>query len=245
MDKFNLENPTYYTRDAVNGILSPKTTTDKEYLFGNAIATTSTDALALLNNTDALVGTTVQMSPRLRFRGSAWDTDDAVSRTTDWIIENLPVSGTTVSSQLRFGHSLAGGSYTYPFYLDNVGNINTTANLKLPTTSSTAGQIQINGNRYFHAYSPVQPNSNLFIGYNAGNFTMSGTEYQASYNIGIGYYSLQMLTSGKYNSAFGNNSLSKNQSGNNNTAIGNAALYGTTTASENTAVGCSSLSSPP
>jgi hypothetical protein len=76
------------------------------------LTTTSTDGLVLANTSPALVGTTVQYSPRLRFRGTAWDTDDAVSRTTDWIIENVPASGNTVSSTLYFRHSLDGGGYT-------------------------------------------------------------------------------------------------------------------------------------
>jgi len=42
----------------------------------------------------------------------------------------------------------------------------TSGNLKLPTSTSTVGQIQINSVRHFHNYG-----SNLFIGSNAGNFT--------------------------------------------------------------------------
>ena len=38
-------------------------------------------------------------------------------------------------------------------------NLNTTDN-------AGAGTININGNRYFHAYSPVVADTNLFIGYN-------------------------------------------------------------------------------
>jgi hypothetical protein len=85
------------------------------------LGTTSTDGLVLANTSPALVGTTVQYSPRLRLRGTAWDTDDAVSRTTDWIIENVPISGNTVSSTLYFRHSLDGGAYTYPFTLTSGG----------------------------------------------------------------------------------------------------------------------------
>lgn len=88
-----------------------------------SLATTSTDGLFITNATAATSGVPVQMSPRLRFRGNGWDTTSSVSRTTDWIIENLPISGTTVSSQLRFGHSLAGGSYTYPIQFASTGSI--------------------------------------------------------------------------------------------------------------------------
>jgi hypothetical protein len=94
-----------------------------ETIVKNALGTTSTDGQVITNNTLAVIGTTVQMSPRVRLSGSAWDTDDAVSRTSDWIIENLPATDNTVFSTLRFGHSLAGGSFTYPFGFRNNGSI--------------------------------------------------------------------------------------------------------------------------
>ena len=46
MEKFSLENPTYWSRDAVNGIIYPRVSTDKETLFNDAnIYSNSTDAL--------------------------------------------------------------------------------------------------------------------------------------------------------------------------------------------------------
>lgn len=430
MEKFGITNPTYFTRDAVNGIIQPRTSTDKEYLFNNKqiysnsddaliknlsfyksrgtyaspsvittgdylgeivgyghdgtnyirsgsirfksrgtigtnrvpsqiefwistdvspsvetsavtitsstginssygfitsgnyqglrnnIGATSSDSFYVANETASLVSTPVQMSPRLRFRGSAWDTDDAVSRTSDWIIENLPATGNTVSSTLRFGHSLAGGSYTYPMTLDSTGamrllasvfvgsgaifsntndaygffspgystrgnlikrdiadaystltinnaNASSTGNIldlqwqgvnrisftkngsiNLNTTDALgAGTININGNRYFHAYSPVVADSNLFSGYNSGNFTMTGTIDQASYNVGVGRLTLNAITTGSRNLAIGNVALAYNTSGSDNVGIGNQALFGNISTSNNVSIGSYSLGS--
>ena len=63
--------------------------------------------------------------------------------------------------------------------VSDVGDITATSgNLKLPTTTSTVGQIQINSARYFHNY-----HDNLFVGKNAGNFTISAG---GDYNVCIG-----------------------------------------------------------
>lgn len=84
-------------------------------LIQSALTTTSTDGLSLENETAATNGAQVQISPRLRFRARGWDTDDSTSRTFDWIAEVLPVAGATVSGTLRWGYSLNGAAYTYPF----------------------------------------------------------------------------------------------------------------------------------
>lgn len=293
--------------------------TDTSYLpttVLTGLTTTSTDGYLLTNTSPALVGTTVQMSPRLRFRGSAWDTDDATSRTSDWIIENLPATGNTVSSTLRFGHSLAGATYTYPMTLSNAGTITiqghfygadgavfgngvstsrgyfqvgTTASgnlinrniadayttqtinnahasstgnildlqwqgvnrisftkngsINLNTTDNAgAGTININGNRYFHAYSPANAlDTNLFVGSGAGNFTMGGTGDQGGSNVGIGKATLQPNTTGYWNTSVGNYSLRYNQTGNENVAIGAEALNINVSGNKNTAIGTYSL----
>jgi hypothetical protein len=119
--------------------------------------------------------------------------------------------------------------------LDVNGNIN------IPTTSSTVGQIKINANRYFHAYSPVVADSNLFVGYNAGNFTMAGTGDQASYNTGVGRDTLKSLTTGYSNSAQGMYALRNNTTGSYNSAQGMYALQNNTTGSYNSAQGHSAL----
>lgn len=89
------------------------------------IVTTSTDAVWISKSTNATVGVPVQMSGRVRWTGSAWETTGGTPQTVDWIIENLPVSGATASSILKFGHSLNGVAYTYPMTLTSAGDLTT------------------------------------------------------------------------------------------------------------------------
>ena len=284
----------------------------------NNIITTSTDSLIANNATAATSIVPVQMSPRTRYSARVWNTTGAgSSETSDWIIENLPTSGTTPTSLLKFGYSRNGGTYTYPMTLYSSGTVQFTnnlfsgANIYLPTGSSIqatsyperftlttgtattassisrntadaysafainnanasstgnildlqwqgtnrisftkngsinlnttdalgAGTININGNRYFHAYSPVVADNNLFLGYRSGNFTMAGTGNEASYNIGVGAYTLLNLTTGRSNLAFGVSALQYNSSGGFNVALGVSALEQNTTSSNLTAIG--------
>uniref|UniRef100_A0A832G865 Peptidase S74 domain-containing protein n=1 Tax=Ignavibacterium album TaxID=591197 RepID=A0A832G865_9BACT len=113
--------------------------------------------------------------------------------------------------------------------LGNVGN--STANI---------GVITKNGNRFLHNFAPNgSEENNLFIGLNAGNFTMGGGQYtwSSSYNIGIGSSSLGALTTGTSNTAIGCRSLFSNNDGSNNTAIGYGSLYNNIDGSFNVAVG--------
>lgn len=77
----------------------------------NGIATTSTDGLLLENSTVSTVGVPAQYSPRIRFRGHAWDTDGSVNNTEDTIIEIRSVSGTVPYNQFVISQSYAGGAY--------------------------------------------------------------------------------------------------------------------------------------
>jgi hypothetical protein len=86
----------------------------------NGKASTPTDGLLLTNTTAALVGAQVQMGPRLRIHGAAWD---SATVNTDWAIDALPAAGTPITSTLRFGHSLGDAAYTYPATLTNAGNL--------------------------------------------------------------------------------------------------------------------------
>jgi hypothetical protein len=101
--------------------------------------------------------------------------------------------------------------------------------LKLPTTSSTVGQIKINSVAVFHTYG----SDNVFCGPTSGNFTLSG----AGANCGIGTGTLVSLTSGDYNVAIGRNSGTKISSGESNICIGNSAGSEIATASDNTCIG--------
>jgi len=85
---------------------------------------------------------------------------------------------------------------------------------------------------------------NLFIGENAGNFTMGADAIlpeDASYDIGIGDSVLGANTTGGYNVALGNFALGDNTTGGYNVALGNFALGNNTTGGYNVALGNSAL----
>lgn len=86
-----------------------------------ALAVTPTDGGVLINTTAATGGATVQMAPRIRFRGNAWDT--SASETVDFTIENLPATAATPTGTFRVGYSLNGGAYTYPFSMTSAGAV--------------------------------------------------------------------------------------------------------------------------
>ncbi len=114
----------------------------------------------------------------------------------------------------------------------------------LNTTSSSLGVIMKGGNRFIHDFAPSGTSGyNTFVGINSGNFTMSGTGSQSSDNTGIGFSSLQSLTTGYYNTAVGVSSLYSNTTGYYNTAVGLSSLGFNTTGYHNTAVGTFSLGS--
>lgn len=109
--------------------------------------------------------------------------------------------------------------------------ISTAGNLKLPTTSSTVGQILWNNIPYIHAYGGDGLggiyDSNIFVGKYAGNFTMT-TGVNFGGNVGIGYKALNAAVSAGSNLALGTKALvllkgSPGTSGNSNVALGNGA----------------------
>ncbi len=79
---------------------------------------------------------------------------------------------------------------------------------------------------------------NTFLGINAGNFTMTGSE-----NVGIGRQALSSETSGADNVAVGAFALPGNTSGTNDVAVGAFALVNNTIGSENSALGSFTLAS--
>jgi len=113
------------------------------------------------------------------------------------------------------------------------------------TTSSDVGVIYKDGKRFIHNYfGPGTNGGNLFIGEEAGNFTMasSGQAYHTQQNVGVGFRALYSLTTGYNNLAFGTNAMKSMTSGPYNTAIGNDAMANSTGASWGTAFGTSAMS---
>jgi hypothetical protein len=106
-------------------------------------------------------------------------------------------------------------------------------NILLPnTTSASVGNVLKGGNRFLHNYG----SDNMFVGKNAGNFTLTGNA-----NTAIGEGTLSQNTSGASNTALGRGALTSNTTGNNNTGLGLSALLFNTTGSSNTGVGFNAL----
>ncbi|MGH9444034.1 MAG: tail fiber domain-containing protein [Thermoanaerobaculia bacterium] len=109
-----------------------------------------------------------------------------------------------------------------------MGTLSLDGNLRLPTTSATAGVVYVNGASFIHSFGT----SNTFIGIGAGNFTMTGGNNTAS-----GYGAFFSNTTGIQNTATGLSALESNTTGSDNTATGVHALIDNTTGSDNTATG--------
>jgi hypothetical protein len=111
-----------------------------------ALGTTSTDGLVLTNTTAATVGTTVQISPRLRFVTNAWKSNSvADSQETDFILEALGVTGTAATTgTFKISSNNNGAGYNNRFQIESNGIVTipgtfavTNLGAGLPTTSST------------------------------------------------------------------------------------------------------------
>lgn len=109
----DLRNGTWGVSTSVTGLTVTK----------DAIAATPTTALTLRNTTDATGAATVQMSPRMLFRGNAWDT--AATQTVDFFLENLPATAATPTGTFKLGFSRNGAAVTYPLTVASDGVVNT------------------------------------------------------------------------------------------------------------------------
>src|SRR5438876_275826 len=123
----------------------------------------------------------------------------------------------------------------------STGNLTLNRNLVLPvmTIGSQVGAMFRGSERLMHNYQAVSTvGFNTFIGLSSGNFTMvtGGAGYHASYNTGVGYQSLSLLSTGYENQAFGYQSLYSTTTGHHNSALGYMTLYSNTTGNFNTAL---------
>lgn len=111
------------------------------------------------------------------------------------------------------------------------GNVVVTSGLiTLPTSTSTVGQVQIDGFRFLYG---ATARTETFVGRAAGNHTVTGTG-----TVGVGYTALTNLTSGTNNTVVGGSAGITITSGGTNTAIGSASMSsGTLTGSGNVAIG--------
>src|SRR4030095_13381668 len=131
------------------------------------------------------------------------------------------------------------GATTFFTLSQSNGAVDFAKNLKIAsTTGSATGVILKNNTRFIHDYNaPGTTGFNLFIGLNSGNFTLSGTSQEASYNLGVGNSTLGVLTTGYSNVAVGSYVLNATTTGLENTAVGFGAMYDNITGSDNSALG--------
>jgi endosialidase-like protein len=145
----------------------------------------------------------------------------------------------TVSPDFQFKVDAAGVHIgtTSAFGLDVAGDVTLASNLAMPLTgaSGASGVITLAGNRYVHSFNG---GTNIFVGTNAGNFTMTGTN-----NTAIGQSALMSVVDGTGNTATGINALTTNAGGSDNVATGSLALRFNSSGSSNTAAGSGALES--
>jgi hypothetical protein len=123
-----------------------------------------------------------------------------------------------------------------------------TQNLTVPSTVYGAlyGIIYKGNSPFIHDFNygnngtVTTAGQNIFIGLNAGNFTMgsgANSSNQASGNVGIGNLALSAITIGYYNVAVGPSAAQGITTGANNLGLGYCALQGVTTGGNNVGVG--------
>ncbi len=118
-----------------------------------------------------------------------------------------------------------------------------TGSINIPNTSgSGSGIIFKDDVRFIHNFKSGGANgNNVFVGNSSGNFTMSGSSYQGSANVGLGSFTLTNLNFGYENIAIGAYAMSTNINGHENVGIGNWALKDNSSGNSNTTIGALSL----
>ncbi|MCX6244359.1 MAG: tail fiber domain-containing protein [Bacteroidetes bacterium] len=164
------------------------------------------------------------------------------------------LSGSGTATRVAFWSGSSALSSNSNLYWDNsnsrlgigtaspVQQLEITGSLRIPTTtSSTTGVIYKGASSFQHNY-PGGLAYNVFLGENAGNFTLTGSPPSTGcYNVGIGYQSLSQLTTGRYNNSVGHQSLVNNTVGTSNNGFGSGTLGANTSGNVNTAMGVNSL----
>jgi hypothetical protein len=82
---------------------------------------TSTDGVFIGPGASATSGTPAILSGRIRLDGNGWNTTASASQPTDFIIENRPISGSTLTSKLVFSSQINNSGYTERFAMLNNG----------------------------------------------------------------------------------------------------------------------------
>jgi hypothetical protein len=111
--------------------------------------TNGSDAMLLANTTAATSGSQFQYPPRLRFSGQGWASTFSTSKDVDWILQAIPVTGTTApTSYLDFEDGLNNAGYSTNFEIFSSGGA--TLGISAPTDPgvgvlNVATGLKVNG----------------------------------------------------------------------------------------------------
>jgi len=120
------------------------------------------------------------------------------------------------------------------------------------TTSATTGVITKESDRFIHNFkhpsggTALPIGENAFFGIRSGNFTTGATAtatYHASHNLGVGDWTLSVLTTGYNNTGVGVRSLLAVTTGRGNVGLGTYALTACTEGQDNLGIGYQALGS--
>ncbi|MFA5499498.1 MAG: hypothetical protein WC404_00285, partial [Candidatus Omnitrophota bacterium] len=143
------------------------------------IKTTSTDGFILVNSQTTSGTFPVQMSPRLKFSGRAWD--GSASKAEQWIEEVTPIAGASpTTSYLAWSHaSNSSASYTEDMRLTSGGNLflGTTDTDGTPAT----GRLVVKG-------STNDGSTNIFVGRDSDEVNVATLDSNGLLTNGVGTY---------------------------------------------------------
>ena len=156
---------------------------------------------------------------------------------------SITVSGLTST---RVPYAAASGLLTDDADLTFDGTALSSKSLNLAaSSSSTVGVVKQGAANLINTYAdPTADGYNVFIGPNAGNFTLSpagGASSLASRNFAIGAFALPALTTGLQNIGLGVYACGCVTTGGENMGIGYGALYAITTTWGNVGIGTAAL----
>lgn len=103
----------------------------------NGITTTSTDGDIQQNTTAAVIGTTIQYSPRTKWCGTAYNSVSTLSETDCYIVETQPVTtaGTTTSNWV-LSRNINGGAFGQMLVINSNGNATITGSAVIGNTQN-------------------------------------------------------------------------------------------------------------
>jgi len=139
-----------------------------------------------------------------------------------------------------FGGIVTTGTQNFAGAKTFVNTITTQENINLPETTSTAGNITIDGGSWLHNYSSNVSKSNVFLGRNAGNYSTSSTANccvgnsngaaltSGSSNTLLGWHAGQSITTGGGNLCLGSNAGTSLTTTGNNIMLDNSGTVGDT-----------------